>query len=208
MDRILASAGNARHTTVIGGGFIGLEMAEAFRHRGINTTLVEMAPQVMTPVDPEMAEPLHLALRENGVDLRLNTAVNGIEQTEGGLLLQLSTGDTLSTDLVISAIGVKPETRLAVDAGLQIGSLGGIAVNERMQTSDPDIYAVGDAVEETCFVTGQPSLIPLAGPANRQGALPQTTCWATKKPTAIPRVQQCAVFSTRPLPAPGLTRNA
>ncbi|WP_434358332.1 FAD-dependent oxidoreductase [Parasalinivibrio latis] len=202
MDRILASAGNARHTTVIGGGFIGLEMAEAFRHRGINTTLVEMAPQVMTPVDPEMAEPLHLALRENGVDLRLNTAVNGIEQTEGGLLLQLSTGDTLSTDLVISAIGVKPETRLAVDAGLQIGSLGGIAVNERMQTSDPDIYAVGDAVEETCFVTGQPSLIPLAGPANRQGRIAADNMLGDEKTyrhtqgTAVCRVFDQTIAST------------
>lgn len=202
MDRILAGVNGVSHATVIGGGFIGLEMAEAFRHRGIETALVEMAPQVMTPVDPEMAEPLHQALRDNGVDLRLNTAVNAIEQTEGGLLLNLSTGDVLKTGLVISAIGVKPETRLAVDAGLQLGALGGIAVNERMQTSDPDIYAVGDAVEETCFITGEPSLIPLAGPANRQGRIAADNMLGDEKTyrhtqgTAVCRVFDQTIAST------------
>ncbi|MBC8206223.1 MAG: FAD-dependent oxidoreductase [Kiritimatiellales bacterium] len=171
MDRIIEALGDAGHATVIGGGYIGLEMAEALRSRDMSTTLIELAPQVMGPADPEMVSILHQELEINGVDLRLGTSVSGFEETEKGLKLTLSSGETLDTGVAILAIGVKPETGLAVGAGLDLGPRGGIRVNDRMQTSSPDIYAVGDAVEVIDFVTREPALIPLAGPANRQGRI-------------------------------------
>lgn len=191
MDAILAAMAThkPRHATVVGGGFIGLEMAEALRHRGLNVALVELSAQVMATVDPEMANMLHQKLVSNGVDLRLNTgleAISAIERhptemeatglydvtppSQHELQLTLSHGQ-LATDLVIMAIGVRPETLLASKAGLVLGERGGIKVNSAMQTSDPDIYAVGDAVETAEFVTGNATLVPLAGPANRQGRI-------------------------------------
>lgn len=175
MDRILQMLTDqpVRHVTVVGGGFIGLEMVEALRQRQLAVTVLELSAQVMTPVDIELANPVHQLLRQHGVDLRLQTGLDAVQAHEADqpLELILSTGETLSTDLVILAIGVKPETRLAAAAGLQLGSRGGIQVDAQMCTSDPDIFAVGDAVETPDFVTGQPSVIPLAGPANRQGRL-------------------------------------
>lgn len=171
MDRIISELKGREHATVIGGGYIGLEMAEALRRRGISTTLVELAPQVMGPADPEMVSILHQELEINGVDLRLGTSVSGFEETEKGLKLTLSSGEALETGLAILAIGVKPETTLATGANIELGPRGGIKVNDRMQTSVPDIYAVGDAVEVIDFVTREPALIPLAGPANRQGRI-------------------------------------
>jgi NADPH-dependent 2,4-dienoyl-CoA reductase/sulfur reductase-like enzyme/peroxiredoxin family protein/rhodanese-related sulfurtransferase/TusA-related sulfurtransferase len=171
MDRIIAELDGKRHITVVGGGYIGLEMAEALRHRRLDTTLLELAPQVMGPADPEMVSILHQELELHGVDLRLETSVNAFEESGDGLTLSLSSGDKLNTDMVILAIGVKPEVKLAKDAELELGPRGGIKVDERMLTSDESIYAVGDAVEVVDFATGQPALIPLAGPANRQGRI-------------------------------------
>lgn len=171
MDRIIQALDGKTHATVIGGGYIGLEMAEALRHRKIATTLIQRSAQVMGSADPEMVSILHQELKINGVDLRLNTTVVAYSETAKGLKISLSSGDTLETDVAILAIGVTPETALAKAAGLELGPRGGIKVNDRMQTSDKNIYAVGDAVEVIDFVTRQPALIPLAGPANRQGRI-------------------------------------
>jgi len=171
MDRIIKALNDKRHATVIGGGYIGLEMAEALRRRGVATTLIELATQVMGPADPEMVSILHQELTINGVDLRLGISVTAFADTEKGVKLTLSTGETLDTGVAILAIGVKPETSLAKAAGIGLGPRGGIKVNSQMQTSMPDVYAVGDAVEVIDFVTRQPALIPLAGPANRQGRI-------------------------------------
>ncbi|NTV52990.1 MAG: FAD-dependent oxidoreductase, partial [Candidatus Firestonebacteria bacterium] len=159
------------HATVVGGGFIGVEMAEALRHRGLSVTLVEMAPQLLSQLDPEMAVPVQRQMEKHGVQLRLGQAVNGFSRSEGKLRVQLTLGETLTSDLVILAIGIRPEVKLAREAGLVLGASGGIAVNEHMQTSDPAIYAVGDAVETPDVVGGQKLVVPLAGPANRQGRI-------------------------------------
>ncbi len=159
------------NVAVIGGGYIGLEMAEALIERGQKVSLIELAPQVMGPADPEMATPIHEELIRHGVDLRLKTSVTAFADADHELMLELSDGRQVLFDMAILAIGVKPETALAVDAGLELGSTGGIKTDNRMRTSDPSIYAVGDAVEITDYVTGQPALVPLAGPANRQGRI-------------------------------------
>jgi NADPH-dependent 2,4-dienoyl-CoA reductase/sulfur reductase-like enzyme/rhodanese-related sulfurtransferase len=157
---------------VVGGGYIGLEMAENLVHRGLEVTLVEMLDQVMTPLDRECARLVERHLETNGVRLALGDAVAGFRQTANGSLEVLTkSGRTYPADIVILAIGVRPETALAKAAGLEIGERGGIRVDEQMHTSDPDIFAVGDAVEVKDFVTGEWSLIPLAGPANRQGRI-------------------------------------
>ncbi|EQB8917393.1 FAD-dependent oxidoreductase [Vibrio fluvialis] len=223
MDRILETIqmNQPDHATVIGGGFIGLEMMEAFHQLGIKTTLIEMADQVMTPVDREMAGFAHAAIRAKGIDLRLGVALQAVEfkpatsmpsidsgeniehqHMNGELDLTLSNGETLTTDILIMAIGVRPETKLAAEAGLQIGELGGIYTNEHMQTSDPNIYAVGDAIEEKDFVTGQSTLVPLAGPANRQGRmaadnmLGRSETYQGTQGTAICKIFDLAVAST------------
>ncbi|WP_172563047.1 FAD-dependent oxidoreductase [Vibrio furnissii] len=223
MDRILETIqmNQPDHATVIGGGFIGLEMMEAFHQLGIKTTLIEMADQVMTPVDREMAGFAHAEIRAKGIDLRLGVALQAVEfkpttsmpsidsgeNTEhqhmnGELDLTLSNGETLTTDILIMAIGVRPETKLAAGAGLHIGALGGIETNESLQTSDPSIYAVGDAIEEKDFVTGQSTLVPLAGPANRQGRmaadnmLGRSETYQGTQGTAICKIFDLAVAST------------
>jgi len=161
---------------VVGGGYIGLEMAEQLRRRGLAVTLVEALPQVLTALDPEMAAWLHQELRAHGVTLHLGDAVAAFEPPTGAeparaSIVRLNSGRRVPADVVILALGVRPETGLARRAGLEIGKLGGIRVNERMQTSDPHIWAVGDAVEVRDRVTGDWALIPLAGPANRQGRI-------------------------------------
>lgn len=223
MDKIIQTLqmNKPEHATVVGGGFIGLEMMEAFHHLGIKTTLIEMADQVMTPVDREMAGFAHAEIRAKGIDLRLGAALKSVEyrpaatlpsaesgeslehkHVEGELDLLLSNGDTLTTDILIMAIGVRPETKLAAEAGLQLGELGGIWVNEQMQTSDPAIYAVGDAVEEKDFVTGKQTLVPLAGPTNRQGRmaadnmLGRNESYQGTQGTAICKIFDLAVAST------------
>ncbi|OCH26166.1 CoA-disulfide reductase [Aliivibrio fischeri] len=204
MDRIIASIkdNKPQHATVVGGGFIGLEMMEAFHQLGIKTTLLELADQVMTPVDREMAGFVHKEIKEKGIDLRLGSALQEVVETETGLTLSLSTGEVLDTNLLIMAIGVKPETKLANEAGLQLGELGGIYTNDQLQTSDPFIYAVGDAIEEKDFVTGNQTLVPLAGPANRQGRmaadnmLGRNESYQGTQGTAICKVFDLAIAST------------
>lgn len=155
---------------VVGGGLVGLEMAENLVVRGISVTVVEMLGQVLPPLDPEMAEPVQEHLTQSGVSLHLSDALAGFEQSStGGLIVKTASGARLPADLVILSIGVRPEIKLAKDAGLTIGERGGIRVNEQMRTSDPNIWAVGDAVETRNFVTGEWGLVPLAGPASRQG---------------------------------------
>ncbi len=171
MDRIIDALDGKKRAAVIGGGFIGLEVAEALREIDVQTSLIELAPQVMGPADPEMTCPLNQELRLFGVDLRLKTSVTEFKEIEDGVKLVLSDGSSLSVDVCILAIGVKPEIKLAVEAGLEIGTTGGIKVDDRMKTSNDSIYAVGDAVEITDFVTGRPALVPLAGPANRQARI-------------------------------------
>ena len=147
-------------------------MAENLAHRGLEVTLVEMLDQVMAPLDPECARLVERHLEKNGVRLALNDAVAGFKQTTNGSLeVLVKSGKSYPADIVILAIGVRPETSLAKIAGLTIGERGGIRVDDQMRTSEPDIFAVGDAVEVKDFITGECSLIPLAGPANRQGRI-------------------------------------
>ena len=161
---------------VVGGGFIGLEMAENLAHRGIVVTIVELANQVMPPLDPEMAEYAKQRLESRGVSLALADAVAKFEQgTNGCLSVHTQSGKAYQAELVVLAIGVRPETKLARYAGLELGQRGGIRVDSQMRTSDPRIWAVGDAVEVRNRVTGQWELIPLAGPANRQGRVAADT---------------------------------
>jgi NADPH-dependent 2,4-dienoyl-CoA reductase/sulfur reductase-like enzyme/rhodanese-related sulfurtransferase len=156
---------------ILGGGYIGLELAEALRKRAWDVMIVELGAQVMAPADPEMAALLHRELRAHGVDLRLRTALKGLRQNSQGRL-QAEVGELQEdVDLVVLAVGVRPETRLAAEAGLELGPKGGIHVDASMRTSDPDIFAVGDAVEVKDLVIGTEALIPLAGPANRQGRI-------------------------------------
>ena len=157
---------------VIGGGFIGLETAENLVHREFDVTLVEMLDQVLAPLDPELARIVEGYMEQHGVRLALNDGVAGFKQAENGSIDVLTkSGKSYPADVVILALGVRPDTTLAKTAGLEIGERGGIRVDEHMRTSNPDIFAVGDAVEVKDFVTGQWSLIALAGPANRQGRI-------------------------------------
>jgi NADPH-dependent 2,4-dienoyl-CoA reductase/sulfur reductase-like enzyme/rhodanese-related sulfurtransferase len=161
-----------KRAVVVGGGFIGLEMVENLVHRGLEVTLVEKLDQVMPPLDPEMARLVERYMVKHGVRLELNDGVAGFRQSaDGSLEVLTGSGKSHPADIVILAIGVRPETTLAKMAGIEIGQRGGIRVDEHMRTSDPDIFAVGDAVEVRDFVTGQWTLIPLAGPANRQGRI-------------------------------------
>ena len=162
----------AKRAVVVGGGFIGLEMVENLAHRGLDVTLIERLNQVMPPLDPEMARLVERYIVRHGVELELNDGVAGFEQSaDGALEVLTASGKRLPADIVILAIGVRPETEMAKMAGLEIGQRGGIRVDEQMRTSDPDVFAVGDAVEVKDFVTGQWTLVPLAGPANRQGRI-------------------------------------
>ena len=162
---------NPKRAIVVGGGFIGLEKAENLHDLGIQVDVVEMANQVMAPLDFSMAAIVHRQLTDKGVGLHLEDGVSRFEEKDGGVTVHLRSGKQIATDMVLLSIGVRPETKLAKDAGLAIGERGGIAVNDYMQTSDADIYALGDAVEVRHLVTGQPALIPLAGPANKQGRI-------------------------------------
>lgn len=155
--------------TVIGGGFIGIEMAENLAEKGLDVTIVEMADQVMAPLDIEMAGIVHEHLDEKGIRLLLNDGVESFHNH--GQTITLASGKQLETDITILSIGVKPENELAKKANLDIGNNGGIVVNDYLQTSDPFIYAIGDAIEVKDFIHGKPTLVPLAGPANRQGRI-------------------------------------
>ena len=172
MGRIKALVDDgAKHAVVIGGGYIGVEMAENLMTRGLHVDLVETTPQILPPLDFEMARYLEAHMREKGVILHLGTAASAFHDSGGKVVVELTSGVSLAADLVILSVGVRPDVGLAREAGLEIGARGGIAVNSHLRTSDPDIYAAGDAVEVTDLVTRVPSLIPLAGPANRQGRI-------------------------------------
>ncbi|WP_088289004.1 FAD-dependent oxidoreductase [Kineosporia sp. A_224] len=179
--RGLVEAG-ARRAVVAGAGFIGLEVAEALRHRGLEVAVVDLADQVLPPLDPEMAAAVERALVGAGVDVRTSTSVTAVEPDDGtpadgaagdgprgAVRVRLSDGSVLPADLVLLSVGVRPETTLARAAGLTLGERGTVHVDEHLRTSDPHVYAVGDAVEVVDAVTGAPAAVPLAGPANRQG---------------------------------------
>lgn len=157
-----------RHATVIGGGFIGLEAAENLRRRGLAVTVIERGPHVLPRIDAEMAALLHQHMAAHEVDLRLRTTVSHVGMNSSSLLVQFPDGKSLHTDMVVLALGLKADTELASNAGLALGSLGSIMVDEYLCTSDPDIYALGDAIQTTCVVTGADTLCQLAGPIGRQ----------------------------------------
>lgn len=172
MDRIKAAVdAGTKSAVVIGAGFIGLEMVENLVERGIQTTVVELQDQILPPLDKEMTTPLAEVLRAKGVPLLLSESAESFEQTANGIAVSLKSGQRVTAGLVILGVGVRPENKLAVEAGLDVGPRGGIRVNDQLQTSDPDIYAVGDAIEVQDVVSGSPTQVPLAGPANRQGRL-------------------------------------
>ena len=160
-----------KSAVVVGGGFIGIEVAENLRELGIDVTLVEASDQLMAPFDRDMASFIHAEIRKNSINLMLETMVEGFADTDCGIDVKLKSAPTLHTDIVVMAIGVAPETTLAKEAGLELGIKGSIVVNDKMETSIPDIYAVGDAVQIKNFVTEKDTLISLAGPANKQGRI-------------------------------------
>jgi NADPH-dependent 2,4-dienoyl-CoA reductase/sulfur reductase-like enzyme/rhodanese-related sulfurtransferase len=160
-----------KKAVIIGAGFIGLEMAENFHNLGLHVTVIEMINQILAPVDFPIAALVQQHIRSKGVQLRLNTMVTGFTRDAEGLAVTFKNGEILRADMVLLSIGVRPDTRLAEKAGLTIGAARGIAVNEYLQTSDPDIYAVGDAIEFKNFITGRPMITYLAGPANKQGRI-------------------------------------
>jgi CoA-disulfide reductase len=192
-----------KRAVVVGGGFIGLEMAENLHARDIKTTIVEMLDQVLAPLDFEMAAIVHSHIRAAGVDLVLKDGVKAfINENNLTKEVELQSGRRIPADLVILAIGVKPEVKLAKEAGLEIGERGGIRVNEKLQTSDPYIFAIGDAIEVKDLVTGQYTLIPLAGPANKQGRIVadiiagRNSKYEGTQGTAIVKIFDCVAAST------------
>ncbi len=165
------SANNPRSALIVGGGFIGVEMAENLTERGISVTVAEMQTQLLSQFDSDMASFIHAHMKVKGVHLMLGSSVAGFKNAGAGVTVSFSDRASVYADLVILAIGVTPDTALARDAGLALGVKGSISVNERMQTSHPDIYAVGDAVEVNHRITGSKTLVSLAGPANKQGRI-------------------------------------
>jgi len=186
----------ARKAVVVGGGFIGLEMAENLVRLGLGVTIVEMLDQVMPPLDPEIAAIVEARLRAKGVALALSDGVAGFATNPtGGLVVKTQADREYEADLVILAIGVRPETSLAKAAGLIPGNRGGIAVNEQMRTTDPHIWAVGDAVEVLDWTSGQPALVPLAGPAARQGRIAaDAICGRSSRFRGVQGTAICGVF--------------
>ena len=201
IEQIVAAAACTR-ALIVGGGYIGLEMAEALRRREWEVTLVELTQQVMGPADPEMAAPLQRELARHGVALRLGVSASAFHDRDGAVDVTLSTGETVACGLVVLAIGVTPDVGLARAAGLALGERGGIVVDEHLRTTDPCIFAVGDAVEVMDTVAGVKTLIPLAGPANRQGriaadnALGRDTVYRSTQGTAICQVFGLAIAMT------------
>ncbi len=165
------NADNPQSSVIIGSGFIGLEMAEALVERGLRVTIVEKLDQVLAPLDPEMAGIVQAYLKEKGITCVMGDGVKSFFRKSGRLVVSTNAGLEIETGMVILSIGIKPENELAKAAGLELGEYGGIIVDEGMRTSDPDIFAVGDAVETKDLVTGQPAMTALAGPANKQGRI-------------------------------------
>lgn len=175
---------SARRAVVLGAGFIGLETVEALRHRGIDTTLVELADQVLPPLAPEMSALIEQELRAHDVTVLTSTAATGVRAAEQGVLVALSDGQSVPADIVVVSVGVRPHTALAADAGLTLDGRGAIVVDEFQRTSDPHIWAAGDATAVPHAVTGQAGPVPLAGPANRQGRRAADDILGTAKPAA------------------------
>lgn len=204
MDAILAAVGAAtpQKAVVVGAGYIGLELAEALCFAGLEVTLVEALPQVLPAADPEMAVLLNHELVRNGVDLCLGTKVAAIEAQGEALAVRLSSGDEVEAGLVVLATGVRPEVALARDAGLEVGPSGGILVDGSMRTSDEAIFAAGDVAEVVDLVTGEPALVPLAGPASRQGRIAadviagRSSTYRGSQGTAICKVFELAIGTT------------
>ncbi len=187
---------HAKRAVIVGGGFIGLEMAENLARRGLKVAIVEMCEQVMPPLDREMAEYVYVHLLDNHVSIRLGDAVARFEGGEGRVTsVETQSGAKLQADIVILSVGVKPETKLAKDAGLELGPRGGIRVDESMKTSDPYIWAIADAVEVRDVVTGEFCLVPLAGPANRQGRIAAAAiCGRPARFRGVQATAVCGVF--------------
>lgn len=162
---------NSKTAVIVGGGFIGIEVAENLCELGMDVILVEAAEQLMSPFDSDMAAFIHAEIRKNGIQLMLSSMVEGFTENDGGIDVKLKNSPALHADIVIMAIGVAPETTLAETAGIELGIKGSIVVNDRMETSVPDIYAVGDAVQIKNYITQTDTLISLAGPANKQGRI-------------------------------------
>ena len=193
--RIWIDEKSAKSAVIVGGGFIGLEMAENLMHRGLSVMVVEMLDQVMPPLDPEMACQVQEHLEKHGVKVALGDGVAGFEAHDGQISVKTKSGAEHVGDIVILAIGVRPETALAKAAGLNLGARGGIRVDEQMRTDDPNIWAVGDAVEVKDVVTGEWTLIPLAGPANRQGRIAaDVICGRDSKFRGVQGTAICGVF--------------
>lgn len=169
--RELIKEKNMKSAAVIGGGFIGLEMAENLRHAGLSVSIIEMLDQVMAPLDYEMAQLLHQNITENGVALYLGDGVSSFEDRGANVAVKLSSGKTVTADLVILSIGVRPNSALAKAAGLELNARGGVVVNDHMLTSDPNVYSVGDVIEVEDFIFKDRTMVPLAGPANKQGRI-------------------------------------
>lgn len=192
VDRIKAAVdGGATRAVIVGAGFIGVELAENFLRRGLRTTVVELQDQVIPVVDREMSTPIAEALQARGATLRLGDSVEAIRRVEGGLALRLKSGEALGADLVVLGVGVRPENMLAVQAGLDVGPRGGVKVDDAMRTSDPSIFAVGDAVETREYPSGKPTQVPLAGPANRQGRIAADNVFG--RPSRFRGVQATAI---------------
>jgi NADPH-dependent 2,4-dienoyl-CoA reductase/sulfur reductase-like enzyme/rhodanese-related sulfurtransferase len=172
VDRIKARVDEGAKTAlVVGAGFIGLELVENLVHRGVKAVLVELQDQVLPPLDKEMTTPIVEVLRDKGVEVILGESAEAFETSPQGIAARLKSGRTIHAQVVILGVGVRPESKLAVEAGLESGPRGGIRVNQYLQTADPNIYAVGDAIEVEDYVLGGKTQIPLAGPANRQGRI-------------------------------------
>ena len=169
--RAMVQSGTLRTAAVIGGGFIGLEMAENLHHAGLQVSLIEALDQVMAPVDFEMAQMLHENIRSHGVKLHLSDGVDSFKEQGEQVVVTLKSGTEVTADLVILSIGVRPNSALARDAGLKLNERGGIVVDEHMRTNDPSVYAVGDVIEVEDFVFKGRTMVPLAGPANKQGRI-------------------------------------
>lgn len=205
-DEIKATVdgGTVSKALVVGGGFIGLEMAENLRIRGIGVALVEMASQVMNVIDPEMAAIVHRELRKNGIELSLDETVTGFETLPGNrVLTRLESGKCVEADMVLLSIGVKPNTGFIADSGIQLGARGHIIVDEHLRTNVPDVYAAGDAIEVVNPFTGKQTAVPLAGPANKQGRIAADNMYGTRPRsydgtmgTAIAKVFDLAVGVT------------
>lgn len=197
-----------RSAAVVGGGFIGLEMAENLVERGLEVTVVQRGGHVMPTLDADMASLVHNRLRAHGVRLALNAAVTGFSEERGRILTHVDGREPLMPDMVLLAVGVVPDSALAREAGLELGLRGAIRVDERMCTSDPDVYAVGDAVEVANVVTGAPALIALAGPANKQGRIAADNICGI--PSRFAGSQGCSVMKVfdATVAATGLTEKA